>query len=148
MSLPGLRTQTLPGQRAASKSPLSGTQLQHLVTLMKPNFLPASMSQPPTANPNETGNRVIAVTTKTQNKPKLTDSAVLVLTVSGGESTAVWSFNTQFTIPPSCNAIPQGSGTGRINVKSVAPNEVIFQSSDNADTRPIHCQAVQPQEGD
>lgn len=148
MSLPGLRTQTLPGQRAASKSPLSGTQLQHLVTLMKPNFLPASMSQPPTANPNETGNRVIAVTTKTQNKPKLTDSAVLVLSVAGGISAATWSFNTQFTIPPSVTATPQGTGSGTLFVKSVAANEVIIQSTDNADTRTIHAQAVQPQEGD
>lgn len=148
MSLPGLRTQELPGQRAASKAPLSGTQLSHLGDLLAPRFLPASMSQPPTASSAQTGNRVIAVTTKTQNRPKLTDSAVLSLTAGA----LTWSFNTAFTTPPSVTATPEGSppsaGTTLFVFGSPGTNEVIIKSTDATDARVVHLQAVQPQEGD
>jgi len=149
VSLPGLRTQTLPGQREASKAPLIGTQLQQLTRLLAPNFLPASMSQPPTADSTNTGNRVIAVTTNTQSVPKPEDSAILQLTVAGGISTLTWSFKTKFTVPPSVTAIPQGAGTGTLFVKGAsATNEVIIQSTDNADTRTVHLHASQPSQGD
>ena len=149
MSLPGLRTKALPGQRAASRAPLSGTELSHLTTLLAPNFLPASMSQPPTADPNNTGGRIIAVTTSTQNTPKVTDSAVIALGAGGQLD---WSFTANFTVPPTVTVTPEGAppsaGTTVFVVSPVETNGVVVKSTDSTDRRSCHMQAEQPSQGD
>ena len=148
MSLPGLRTRMLPGQREASRAPLTGTTLNHLVKLIAPNFLPASMSQPPTADPTNTGGRIIAVTTSTQNKPKVQDSAVIALGTGGQLD---WSFKAKFSEPPSVTATPQGAppsaGTTLYVVSPVETNGAIVKSTDTADRRTVHLQATQPSQG-
>lgn len=128
--------------------PLNRSHLAQLARLLAPFFLPASSSQPPTADPNATGGRVIAVTTKTQNKPRLQDATVLTLV--GGE--LVWSYAVNFTAPPSVTATPQGpppsAGATLYVVSPVGTNEVIVKSTDSSDTRVVHLAASQSLSGE
>lgn len=123
--------------------------LATLARLLAPFFLPASSSQPPTASSDATGNRVIAITTKTQNKPRLQDAATLNL---GAGGQLEWSYDVAFTAPPSVTATPEGpppsAGAQVYVVPPVGTNAVIVKSTDSSDRRPVHLAASQVSSGD
>jgi hypothetical protein len=155
--------------RKAPSSGTSGTVLDELANIknfshlaqrlaplisnaLRSTFLPWSFAQPPTADPNATGNRVIAITSATQGRPKLTAAVVLPLQNMGGVAELIWSFaEVNFPAPPSVTATPEGpppsAGTTVYVVSPVGTNEVIVKSSDNSDRRNVHLQAVQVSSG-
>ena len=132
----------------AEKRARKASQPNHhrMANLLRPYFSPASVFPPPGSTRGQTGGR--NVTQSSENSPNTTptDSTILAFIPHSGGAIAVWKFATGFTAKPSVTANAQKANTNgpqELNVIQITPQGAIIQSTDPADNRLVHVQAVQ-----
>lgn len=113
---------------------------------MRRYFAPASVLPPPGSTRGQTGNRNTAATATNAPNTTPTDSKILTLIPHTNGALAVWKFSTQFTKPPAVTATAQQANPTapqELSVIQVTTTGAVVQSSDPADVRLVHFQAVQ-----